>query len=145
MKKTFSTCLLATSLFAISQLATAVDSDPAKICPLLTEIQTLPLRQVEYDAYRDVSNVATDYQHKEDSIISYQYIFYVKGVKGADAEDVIKKVKNALSIAATTNPAATRIDRHFYSSTCTYSLDFSTSGDNYNGTYPVATIEINGI
>lgn len=145
MKKIFSTCLLVTSLFALSPYAAAVDSDPAKVCPLLTEIQTLALRQVGYDQYKDTYTISTGYQDKKDSILPYRYTFSVKGVKGIDAEDAIRKVKNALSLAVTTNPAATRIDHFFYSSVCTYSLDFSHSDDNYSGTYPEAAVEIDGL
>lgn len=148
MKKVFSSCLLATGLFTISQFATAVDSDdPANGCPSLTEIQALALREVTYNRYGNTGNtytVSTGYQNKEDKSripAFYQYNFSVTGVKGADAEDAIKKVKNALSITTAANLTVTRVD-HYVSSSCTYSLNFSTSDDNYNGAYPVATVDM---
>ncbi|MCD6040034.1 MAG: hypothetical protein K0S27_1434 [Gammaproteobacteria bacterium] len=137
MKKTFCPCLFAISILAVSSLAMA-NNDAISICPSLAEIQNLALKKVEPAPGKNRYNVSTEYQIKSDSY----YTFYVRGVKATGPENALQKVKDALSVAVSQQPTATRVDPSSYSFNCVYSLDFSKAGDEYNGAYPVALVEI---
>jgi hypothetical protein len=100
-----------------------------------------------YSVSASPQNGSFDPEESFDPAASFEYasyIFNVYGVKATDPADAIQKVKNALSAAVTTHPTAIRIEPSSWAFNCVYSLDFSNTGDNYNGVYPMAVAEIYG-